>query len=85
MSRAESATHARVVRTWDETPGLRALALAAPHLVDQHTRPGQYVRVVSNGIEGFFALANAPGERELQLLVKRGAPMPDRDGRPGPG
>jgi sulfhydrogenase subunit gamma (sulfur reductase) len=76
--RAERAQRARVVRAWDETPEMRALVLAAPALAPLHLRPGQYVRAVSGGVEGFFALANAPGEAELQLLVKRGAAMPDR-------
>ncbi len=66
-----------VEKAWDETPALRALRLAAPpELARSHARAGQYLKVRSDGRDGIFALASAPG-RPLELLVKRGAPAAD--------
>ena len=66
---------ARVERAWDETPGLRGLVLdsqAGP----AHVAPGQYVKITTGTGEGFYALANAPGE-PAELLVKRGSSVAD--------
>lgn len=87
MTNAVPTLHRAVVtRSWDETPTLRGLALAAPDLAGAHARPGQYVKVVAGpGAEGYFALANPPGPGELELLVKRGGAAADRLAALGPG
>jgi sulfhydrogenase subunit gamma (sulfur reductase) len=82
MSTAAGAPSSRlhalsVERAWDETSVLRGLRLDAPvELRATHRRPGQYLKVRSDGREGHFALASPPGA-PLELLVKRGGAVGD--------
>jgi NAD(P)H-flavin reductase len=66
-----------IARAWNETPLLRGLRLDAPEAMRAtHRLPGQYLKVRSDGREGFLALASAPGA-PLELLVKRGGAVGD--------
>lgn len=51
----------------------------APEVLSSHGRVGQFLKVRLPGQEegAFFAIANAPGEGWIELLVKRGEGLPD--------
>ena len=74
--------HARVLDAWDETQSLRALRLDVGELAHSHRTPGQVVKLRTAAGEGYFAIASAPGSPgeqagQLELLLKRGAPVAD--------
>jgi sulfhydrogenase subunit gamma (sulfur reductase) len=71
--------HARVIEAWDETATLRALRVDLGELVASHLAPGQVVKLRTPAGEGYFALASAPsaGDGQVELLLKRGAPVAD--------
>jgi NAD(P)H-flavin reductase len=77
IGRAESFFPLVVLDAWDETRTLRALALDAGECAAQHLAPGQVVKVKNEKGEGYFALANAPGTKRLELLVRRGGTVGD--------
>jgi NAD(P)H-flavin reductase len=58
---------ATVVRTWDETPSMLGLQLAAPTIEAAHRAPGQFLTLAASTP---VAIASAPGHG-LELLVKR--------------
>lgn len=60
-----------IARTWDETPGLRAILLDVGPAATSHAHAGQFVRLECEAGAGWFALASRPGER-WELLVRRG-------------
>jgi sulfhydrogenase subunit gamma (sulfur reductase) len=68
-----------ITDTHDETPLLCHLTLAAsPEFQNAYTIPGQYVQIsAGDNKPGFFAIASAPGEKQIDLLVKRGSPSAD--------
>jgi NAD(P)H-flavin reductase len=70
---------ARVLESWDETRGLRAVRLQLPPpLAARHERPGQIVKVRTTEGEGYFALASAPHPSgRVDLLLKRGGKVAD--------
>ena len=64
-----------VTKAWDEAPRLRALLLdlADTGYAERFTVPGQYVKVRAPGSpkDAFMAIASAPGDRTIELLVQR--------------
>jgi NAD(P)H-flavin reductase len=60
-----------------ETHELAHLELAAPDdYLDAYTTPGQYIQIKIGDLKpGFFALASAPHERRIELLVKHDSPL----------
>jgi NAD(P)H-flavin reductase len=60
-----------------ETPELAHLELAAPDdYLDAYTAPGQYIQIKAAALKPqFFALASAPHERRIELLVKHDSPL----------
>lgn len=71
---------ARLLASSQQTPHLRHLQVEVPEGVRALYRtPGQFVEVGIPGIlsGSFFAIASAPGEGTLELLVKSGSPLAD--------
>lgn len=73
---------ATVARNAPAADGLFHLFLDVdPALAAMHEKPGQYVKLSLEGKgEGYFAIASAPPKEKasrLELLLKRGAPLPD--------
>ncbi|MCB0218193.1 MAG: hypothetical protein KDH09_00740, partial [Chrysiogenetes bacterium] len=63
----------RILKAWDETAQLRRLVLEAGEMKQAHTTPGQYLELSPGGeLKSYFALCNAPGTENFELLVKRG-------------
>lgn len=77
IGRADPFLSLPVVETWDETPTLRRVAIDGGRLGVEHRTPGQVVRVRVGSGEGYFALANAPGEPRIELLLRRGGAVAD--------
>jgi NAD(P)H-flavin reductase len=81
-----------LLTSWDETPTLRGLRLRVPRALGSGYRvPGQYLELSHprHG-RGYFALAAAPPdphdpETVLELLVRRGSPLPDALAELAPG
>jgi ferredoxin-NADP reductase len=74
----EATVRAEVLKAWDETPALRALELAAgPSFASAHKTPGQVLKIHTSAGEGYFAVASAPGARQISLLLKRGNTVAD--------
>lgn len=66
---------ALLVQVRSETPLLRHLTLEAPLAIrSAHHLPGQFIEVSmeQGGPGAYFALANPPGARHFELLVKQG-------------
>src|SRR4051794_35495243 len=74
---AEAFFPLKVLETRDETPTLRALILDGNDAAAAHVQPGQVVKVRNAKGEGYFALANAPGSNQLELLVRGGGTVGD--------
>ena len=77
---SEKLHRVRVADSWDETDTLRGVRLDFGELAPAHTRPGQVVKLHAPGHakRAYFALGNAPrGDGTGELLVKRGAPVPN--------
>jgi NAD(P)H-flavin reductase len=73
-------TPLKVADVHAETHELVHLALsgASTEFMSAYSTPGQYVQIkVGTNKPGFFALASAPGEAPLELLIKRGSPISD--------
>ncbi|AKU93066.1 ferredoxin--NADP reductase [Vulgatibacter incomptus] len=71
---------ARVSASRDETPLMRSLRLEVDaDVAGSHEEAGQFVEVRLPGESsgGFFAIANAPDGRSIELLIKRGQGLPD--------
>jgi len=80
MSTPQPFTEVTVADVRAETPELTHLDLLAPsaEFLSAYTTPGQYVQIkIGENKPGFFALASAPGEERLSLLIKRGNPTAD--------
>lgn len=60
-----------VDRLWPETPLLTGVRLESPDAVRKdHTTPGQVIAVeTADGKKTYLALASAPGDAQLELLV----------------
>lgn len=68
----------RILKAWDETAQLRRLILEAGEMKQAHTTPGQYLELSPGGdLKSYFALCNAPGTENFELLVKRGNEVAD--------
>jgi NAD(P)H-flavin reductase len=69
-----------VREAWDEGPHLRGLRLdvGGSGYRESFLVPGQYVRVRPAGApkDLFLALANAPGDEDLELLIQHGVAAP---------
>jgi len=71
---------ARVAAASDETPLLRSMVLeVSPEVRASYRIAGQFVEVRLPGAStaAFFAVANAPGNGALELLIKRGQGLSD--------
>lgn len=67
-----------IVEAWDETAQLRGVRLGAPpSLRARYHSPGQYLEVQDGSTRSYFALAAAPGDGALEILVRRGSPLAD--------
>jgi NAD(P)H-flavin reductase len=69
-----------LLETRAETPELTHLKLqgGAGGFHQAHSAPGQYVQIKHGDLKpGFFAIANAPDGKCVELLVKRGTPLAD--------
>lgn len=79
---------ARLEASWAETPTMQAIRLeVAPGVLGSHSRVGQFLKVRLPGQEegAFYAVANAPGEGSIELLIKKGEGLPDELAALAPG
>lgn len=79
MSDEVNFSNLTILETRRETSELEHLRVGAPEAYRAaYLTPGQYVQVRIEGHKpGFYAIANAPGAADLELLVKRGSPVSD--------
>lgn len=66
-----------IVRSRPETPLCQHIQIAlSPEIAVSYQIPGQYAVISAQGQkEGFFALANKPGQPEWDFLVKKSSPL----------